>query len=134
MTYTTLECIAMRSTSQAKIKRPTDYLYALRVLSLTCTPSKKVLVFVITFFTILRDAWLLNPSKVKKYLFVHSDYYSTSTSTPTPTPSYLLSSTMTCTSRKEIKDSSSANSTFCSPLKLLITRGLSIFIHTVKPL
>ena len=101
----------MQSNSQAKIKRPTDYLYTLCVLSVTCTPSKKVLIFVIIFFTILHATWLVYLSQVEKYPSVHDNYYATSipTPTPTPTPSYPLSSTVTVISRKEIKDASSNN-------------------------
>ena len=40
MTHTTLKCTAMQSTSQAKIKRPTNYLYTLRVLLFTYIPRK----------------------------------------------------------------------------------------------
>ena len=94
----------MWTTSQPKINRPTDH--TLCVLLLTCTSSKKVLVFVITFFTILRVAWLLHPYQVEKYLSVHNKYYSTST--PTLTSSYPLSSTMTVITHKEIKGASSA--------------------------
>ena len=32
---------------------------------------------IITFFTILRAAWLLHPSQVEKYPSVHNDYYQT---------------------------------------------------------
>ena len=108
MTHTTLKCTATQLTSQASPKRPADYLYTLRILSLTCTSNKKVLVFIITFFAILRAAWLLHPSQVEKYPSVHNNYYATST--PTPTPSNSLSSTMPVTSRKEIKDTSSVDS------------------------
>ena len=128
-THATLKCKAMWLTSQAKIKRQTDYLYTVHVLSLTCSPSQKMLVFVITFFTILRATWLLNPSQVEKYPFVNNNYYPTSTSTPTPTPtpsyplSSPLSSTMTCTSRKEIKKSSSADSLASKHNKMLQKKG-----------
>ena len=102
MTHIILMWTAMQSTSQPKTKRLTDYI--LCGLLLTCTPSKKVLVFVITFFTIICAAWLLHPSQVEKNPFVHDNYYLITTLI---LPSAL---TMTFTKPQKIKNSAAANS------------------------
>ena len=75
--------------SKPKANRLTDH---------TCTP-KQGLVFIITFFTLLRAAWLLHPSQIEPLSFV-DDYY--------PTPS--LASTMTRVTSKTLKGSSTFDS------------------------
>ena len=62
------------------------------------------LVFVITFFTLLRAAWLLHPSQVTKFSCDFNDYRSTTSTIST------LPLTMTVTKTQQIKDTPSLDS------------------------
>ena len=89
MTHTTPSRTAMQL-SKPNTKRLIDH---------TCTPSKQVLAFAITYFTILSAVWLLHPSQTEQFYFVDGYY---------PTPS-LLASAIIRTISKDLKDSFTAN-------------------------